>query len=323
MAPGRRRLLLFVVLAAGLVCTAATCRRNDEAAPADRARSLATSPVVAAAQPAPPPPAPSSPLAGIDLSTLPESARAEVMKVATDEFCYCGCPHTLGGCLKEHAACKHSPRMTAVAAILAEAGSRAFEIITTLGKYHRSFRPSDRKKIDVTSAPCRGNADAPVTLVEFADFECPSCGAAHPILEGYLAKAQGKVRLCFKNYPLPAHPNATWAAYAAELAHEKGKFWEMHDVLFEHQEALRLVHLKDYAKKLGLDAEELEKAITTDRHAARVNSQKEEGRAAGVESTPSIFVNGRPLSLPLSATLLAHAVEDELEWQKAVKWNAD
>ncbi len=316
----RKGLLTLLVAAGGLTLVAATCRKTEPAP----APPPASAPAPAAAQPAPDPAsAPTvAELPGFDLSTLPEASRAEVQKVVTDEFCYCGCPHTIAGCLKEHPKCEHAKREVQIAALLAEGGERSFEIIADLGKYFRSFK-EPRKTFDLANVACRGPADAPVTVVEFADFQCPSCGAAHPILERFFAKTDGKVRFCFKNYPLPAHPDAVWAAEAGEYAREHGKFWEMHNMLFEHQDALRLINLKEYAKKAGLDANDLESAVTGDKYLARINASKDEGRAAGVDSTPTVFINGRPLSLPMSVGILQRAVEDEREWLEKGGWRAD
>jgi hypothetical protein len=319
----RRGLFAIAVAAVALILVAATCRKAEpaSAAPAADPTPAATS-APAPAAPADPSSASGSELPGFDLSTLPEAARAEVQKVVNDEFCYCGCPHTIAGCLKEHPACEHAKRETQIAAWLAEGGEHSFEIIADLGKYFRSFK-EPRKTIDLTNAACKGPADAAVTVVEFADFQCPACGAAHPMLERFFAKSDGRIRFCFKNYPLPAHPDALWAAEAGEYAREHGKFWEMHDLMFTNQEALRLLNLRDYAKKVGLDPDDLDRAVTADKYLPRIDASKDEGRKLGVESTPSLFVNGRPLSLPVSVGILLRAVEDEREWREKGGWHAD
>lgn len=302
--PAPRSTRVVVAAALALPLVAATCRRAE--APGASADAAA---------------APGLP--GVDLSALPEAAQKQLLQVATDEFCSCGCPHTLAGCLREHATCRHAPQMAQLAAELAGAGDRAFEIIRTLGGYYRSFKSSNRRSADLGAVACKGPPTAAVTVVEYADFECPSCGAAKPILDELFTRSDGRVRLCFKNYPLSAHPHALTAAQAAEHAREKGKFWEMHDLLFSHQDALGIENMGDYAARVGLDGKELERAILSGKHLPAVNASREEGRAAGVEATPSLFLNGRPLSLPISIGFLRHALQDEVEWLENNRWRAD
>ena len=139
----------------------------------------------------------------------------------------------------------------------------------------------------------QGPAGAKLTLVEYGDYECPHCGRAHPIVKAVQKRLGTRLRFVFRNFPLSnAHPNAEAAAEAAEAAAAQGKFWEMHDLLFEHQDALEREDLLRYAADLGLDvkrfASELEGAV----HRPRVQEDFRSGVRSGVNGTPTFFING-------------------------------
>jgi protein-disulfide isomerase len=139
----------------------------------------------------------------------------------------------------------------------------------------------------------QGPADARVTLVEYGDFECPSCGAVYPVLREVRRAFGPNLRFIFRHYPLrDTHPHAEMAAEVAEAAQAQGKFWEMHDRLFEHQAALDERSLVRHARKVGLDGFRVERELATKAHAPRVERDVESGRAGGVRGTPSLFING-------------------------------
>jgi Na+/H+ antiporter NhaA len=139
----------------------------------------------------------------------------------------------------------------------------------------------------------RGTADAPVTLVEYADFECPYCGRAEPALRELLAEFGDDLRYVFRHLPLnDVHPRAQAAAEAAEGAGEQGKFWEMHDELFVHQDALRPMDLVAHAARLGLDGERIEREVRRHEYAARIARDVESADLSGVTGTPTFFING-------------------------------
>lgn len=139
----------------------------------------------------------------------------------------------------------------------------------------------------------QGPPEARVTLLEYGDFECPSCGAAYPVLREVRRAFGPNLRFIFRHYPLrDTHPHAQVAAEAAEAAGAQGKFWEMHDRLFEHQAALDERSLMRHARKIGLDEMRLERELAAKTHARRVERDIESGRAGGVRGTPSLFING-------------------------------
>jgi protein-disulfide isomerase len=140
----------------------------------------------------------------------------------------------------------------------------------------------------------QGPADAPVTLVEYGDYECPYCGMAYPVVKRVQARLGNKLRFVFRNFPLAeAHPHATAAAELAEAAAPQGKFWEMHDTLYEHQQALEPKDLEKYARKVGLDLDALEAALRGGKTHQRVKSDFMSGVRSGVNGTPTFFINGQ------------------------------
>ena len=140
--------------------------------------------------------------------------------------------------------------------------------------------------------PWRGGPDAPVTIVEFTDFQCPSCAQTQPVLEKLVQEYGDRVKLVVRDFPLSQHANAFKAAEAAEAARAQGKYWEYTRVLFAQQSALEVERLKHYAAKLGLDREEFDRALDGGRYAAQVERDLQDGRKLGVQSTPAVFLNG-------------------------------
>jgi len=138
-----------------------------------------------------------------------------------------------------------------------------------------------------------GPEDAPVTLVEYGDFECPYCGMAYPIVKSIQRKLGRRLRLVYRNFPLrESHPHAQHAAEAALAAGEQGKYWEMHDALFEHQHALDDDALVRYAGALGLDADRVARELEAGTHEPRVRADFRNGVRSGVNGTPTFFLNG-------------------------------
>src|SRR5256885_3088857 len=147
-----------------------------------------------------------------------------------------------------------------------------------------------------------GSADAPVTLVEYGDFECPFCGRSYPELKQVLRQLGGKVQFVFRHFPLSEeHPRAQHAAEVAEAAAAQGKFWEMHDLLYQRQAALADEDLVRYARELGLDAERGRRELVAHVHAARGKQDVVSGIESGVTGTPRVFINGRPHAEPRDA----------------------
>jgi protein-disulfide isomerase len=138
-----------------------------------------------------------------------------------------------------------------------------------------------------------GPVDAPVTLVEYGDYECPYCGEAYPIVKQIQERLGKQLRFVFRNFPIStAHPHAEYAAEAAEAAAAQDRFWEMHDHLYEHQQRLRIDDLRSYARAIELDLDLFDKELAEHVHADRVHQDFMSGVRSGVNGTPTFFING-------------------------------
>jgi len=167
-------------------------------------------------------------------------------------------------------------------------------------------------KPEVSAADHHAGPDtALVTLVEYGDYQCPYCGQAYPIVQKVQEELGPRLRFVFRNFPLgEIHPHAEHAAEAAEAGAAQGKFWEMHDMLYEHQRALDDAHLLQYAKELGLDVERARRELESGTYADRVRSDFRSGVRSGVNGTPTFFVNGQRLDGPWDFEGLMAAVEE-------------
>ncbi len=170
-----------------------------------------------------------------------------------------------------------------------------------------------RMSIDTAGAPIRGKVDAPVTIVEFSDFQCPFCARARPTVNRVREVYGDKVRILFRHFPLQNHPQANKAAEAAACAEEQGKFWEMHDRLFQSQAKLQVPDLKQHATDLGLKGEAFAACLDSGRHGGDWQRGLADGSSYGVTGTPAFFINGRPLIGARPFEDFAFVIDDELE----------
>jgi len=148
------------------------------------------------------------------------------------------------------------------------------------------------QEINVAGSPFKGAADAPVTIVLFTDFQCPYCAKIVPQLNEVLEKNKGKVKLVFKNFPLNTHQFARKAAAAALAAGKQGKFWELHDRLFQNYNRLNDQVVQEQAQQLGLDMQKFNKDMNDPQIMQAINQDYQDGAKAGVRGTPTIYVNG-------------------------------
>ena len=149
-----------------------------------------------------------------------------------------------------------------------------------------------REKLVKEGSQVLGDKDAKVVIVEFSDFQCPACKAAHPIVKRVTSEYGKKILFVYRHFPLiAAHQYALKAAEAAEAAGEQGKFWEYHDLLFANQENLKTENLKKYAEELGLDMNKFNEALDSGKFKDKVTSDMDDGENLGVSSTPTFFIN--------------------------------
>ncbi len=180
------------------------------------------------------------------------------------------------------------------------------KVTVTFKPYRLAFNNGD--------APVLGKPGAPVTLVEFSDFQCPFCRQFAPNMRQIEKNFGDKVQLVYRQYPIPSlHPFAFKAAEASLCANEQGKFWELHDMMFGEQDKLTVMDLKEKARRLGMDQKKFDSCLDTGKYTERVQKDMQEGTRVGVTGTPAIFVNGVELpggAVPYST--VAAAIEKEL-----------
>ena len=173
--------------------------------------------------------------------------------------------------------------------------------------------PQTPPAVDRATDHVQGPFDARVSLVEYGDFECTSCGQAHAAVKILREHFQARVQFVFRHFPLrEVHPHAELAAEAAEAAGAQGQFWAMHDLLFEHQRHLDASHLATYARELGLDMASFENALRDHVYLQRVQEQLAGAEALRLRSTPTFYVNGQLVDVSMDLGRLRAAVEEAL-----------
>ena len=269
-----RSLLLLVVLA---LTTGATC--ND---PKPKKQAAASA-------------KPRVSLAGIDTASLTPREHQNWSDLVSELLSPCKeVAVPVYQCVKEKRAC--GTCLDAAQFLLRQVQSgRPKKVIADA--YADRFAEDRVKTIVLGNSPSKGSSDAPVTLVEFADFECGACGAAFPLVEAAFAKFKPKLRVVFKHFPLSSHPNAKLAAQAAYSAQKQGQFWRMHKLLFSNQERLTEPDLHGYAEKIGLDLNRFKKDLHSKEARDRVKQEFNQGESLGVDATPTIYINGRSCDL--------------------------
>ena len=205
-----------------------------------------------------------------------------------------------------------------------------------LRERHAAFVDSLRAKADVKvllapprlaveagDNPAHGPADAPVTIIEFSDFQCPYCSRAVATIKKLEESYPGKIRVVYRDFPLTSiHPQAARAAEAAACANEQGKFWAMHDSLFGQQDKLQEADLKQRAVDLGLDTAAFNRCLESGRETAQWQKDQAEGERYGVQSTPAFFVNGRMIVGAQPYEAFARVVDEELARAGSAKGSA-
>jgi protein-disulfide isomerase len=282
---------------------AAACSKNSSDARAATGTTPGAQPVAApAAEDNTPPP-------GIDLSPLDEFERKVFFRVLNREPSACGKAHSLMFSLKNDQACRKSFYAARYVVKLVDSGYTDSEVSERLQK---RFRSGARRNIDVSEAPMKGSVGARVTLIEFADYECPHCKRLQPVMRQAVDEFKNEVRVYFKHYPLPSHPNARLAAEAAVAAQKQGKFWPYNDGVWAHAEGLTPAVLEQIAKDVGLDVEKWRKDVDSDDVRMRVQKDRSDGEALSISATPTIYLNGREYTDARDIDSLKDWINEEL-----------
>ena len=246
---------------------------------------------------------------GVDVAKLDELAKKIFFRVVNSEPSVCGKGQSLLASAKSDGGCRRSLNAVKYVARLADQGYTQSEIADSLEKRYRS---TDQKFIDVSDAPMEGNASARVTLVEFADYECPHCKRFQPVLRQILDELRKDIRIYFKHYPLPQHTNARLAAEAAVAAQKQGKFWPYQDKLWENQDSLSPADMEKFAKEIGLDVSKFRVDLDDAKVKAHVQKDRVDGTTLGLSSTPTLYINGREYTDAKDTESLREWVKEEL-----------
>jgi len=173
--------------------------------------------------------------------------------------------------------------------------------------------PPPRVAVGIAGSPSRGPADAPVTIVAFSEFQCPFCRRVLPTLREVEERYRGRIRLVFRHFPLARHKDAPKAAEAAECARDQGRFWEMHDRLFENAERLGTPDLKRHARAVGLDGPAFDLCLDSGRQESRWRRDLADAESYAASGTPMFFVNGRLISGAQPFAVFSRVIEEELK----------
>jgi protein-disulfide isomerase len=229
-------------------------------------------------------------LQGVDSSQLSPREEARWSAHVSELLAPCeNTPVSVAKCVEEKRACAGCLPAAEYLMVQVREGKTQSQVNAA---YKARFAADSVVPIDVTGSPSKGAPDAPITIVEWADFECPACKAASPVLDQVVAENKD-VRLVFKNFPLDIHQNAELAARAAVAADAQGKFWEMHKLMFDSTVPLVEATLLKFAQDLGLDLEQFKASLRSEATADRVAQDRKHGEEVKLRATPTVFVNGR------------------------------
>lgn len=276
----------------------AACTPDPSASTTDAAKSTKTtaSPNSKAGDEAPAPEDMIEDAPGVDLSKLAGAKREAFFVALNTEASACGKPHSLAVSLRDDGECRDSIHLAQFIADRLVAGARVGDIKAEIDALVAALVQRD---VPTDGRPTLGNERAPVTVVVFADFQCPMCKGEAPELREAVEASKGRAKLVFKHFPLTnLHPRGEAAARAAEAAFLQGRFWEMHDQLFAHQEQLEDADLEGYAAQIGIDVEQFKADIVSEEVKEAVAQDVRDGETLGLTGTPTVYVNGRePIAL--------------------------
>jgi protein-disulfide isomerase len=237
-------------------------------------------------------------LNGVDTSSLTSREQRDWSAAVSELLSPCpDQPVTLAECVKESRPCAACKPAASFLAKQVQKGKTRAQIDAA---YKKRFAADQVKDIPIDQSPVKGPAEAPITIIEFADFECSGCGAAYPVIERLFKKFPDQIRLAFKNYPLSIHKHAEGAARAAMAANKQGKFWEMHGRLFKMQPAPPdQAALDALAKDLGLDLKKFKDDSASEAIADEVAKDRKLGDKLDLKSTPLLYINGRHFDIAM------------------------
>jgi protein-disulfide isomerase len=258
-------------------------------------------------------------LPAVDLKALKPAQQKTALQVLRANDCVCGCGMKIAECRVKDPNCTYSRGLAGVIVDAIKGGKSAGEAMAAAKASKFGHAPDHSKiledpvKIPVSGSPVTGPPQAPLTLVEFSDFQCPFCVQAAPEIQAVLKAYPTQVKLIFKQFPLDQHSQAALAAAAALAAHRQGKFWPLHDALFAQRGKLS----RDIIVKLAADLHLDMKRFTADMNSAEmrkaVDKDRDDGETAGVNSTPTIFIGGKHYNGSIKLAALKPILDQELK----------
>lgn len=285
--PATPVLFASVVVAAALACSNGNGTKPPKPQPSSPGEPTAFRPSGAALTTFP----------AVDTSGLGQEEKSTFSRIANEEICPCDCPKSFAACLQAGTRCEPAVLLGNWMADQLREGIAPDALAEQVTQEIAGGFASKPKPVETAGYASKGAANAPFTIVEYADFECPHCKVASMVVDQLVKANPGKVRVVYKHFPLTFHAMAKRAAAAAEAAGKQGRFWEMHDAIFATQTMLDEDLLLGHAKALGLDVERFQKDWNDPATAQKVEASRSEGEALGVDATPAFFVNGRPFHL--------------------------
>jgi protein-disulfide isomerase len=257
----------------------------------------------------------SNELPSLDTTGLTAAQKQTLLKLLRENSCTCGCTMKIAQCRIEDPKCAVSRSLASIALHGLRDGKTPADIHKMLeaGPGPAALL-EDPVALNIEGSPSKGPANARITLVEFSDFQCPYCSIAIHELDAILAAYPKDVRLVFKQFPLSdLHPNATLAAHAALAANAQGKFWPMHDKLFANSRALTRSNMLKWAGEMQLDMKRFTADLDSPKLKQDVVRDVAEGEKAGVDGTPTVFVNGKHYNGPLDPQQFGEVLKSELK----------
>lgn len=246
---------------------------------------------------------------GVDLSKLSEAQKKTFFSIINSEPSACGKAHSMATSINEDKSCRDSLQIAKFIAVSLANGTGETQLKGVAGYLADNLKP---KEIDNTGRPVFGNANAPVTVTVFADFQCPHCAQEAPKVRKAVQGFNGKAKLVYRHFPLPNHDLARKAAIASEAALEQGKFWAYHDLVFAKQAELSEDKLVTYAKQIGLDMDKFNAHYKALKGETMVEKDKALGVKLEITGTPAVFVNGRLFSPALFGGSVEGWIDDAL-----------
>ena len=236
----------------------------------------------------------------VDWTGLSDAQKKTALKVMNENDCNCGCKMTIAVCRERDSSCRRSLIFSRTVIDALREGKPEAEVVKVLKAKSATFveakLPEDQGvvyNIDVAGSPARGPKEAKVVIVEFSDFQCPFCAGMQSTLDQVLKAFPKDVKLVYKQFPLNIHQYARQAAVASLAANAQGKFWPLHDKMFQNFSAINEENIKKWVKEVGLNQAEFEKSMQSGKHEAQVQKDLADGAAARVLGTPTMFVNGK------------------------------